>query len=62
MTTLYRLVLTYIVGKLVIQGPNHSNNIAEYYQLIHTAAKREFSEDSPEQLNNYLLQRFKESK
>jgi len=56
MNNLYRHILKYICTRLVVQGPNHHANIEEYFRILHTAARKEFREESPRTLDYYLAE------
>lgn len=47
--------------KLVVQGPQHRDRIAEFYRVIRRAARREFTEDNTPTLNDFLTECFRDS-
>ncbi len=49
-----RRLLKKIAKRIVVQGPDHKNNICEYYNIMAKAADEEFSEDNRPTLNAFL--------
>jgi len=58
---LHKLALEYIAKKIVVQGPNHKDNLIEYYKIIQDAAKNEFTEDNITTLENFLKEAHEEA-
>ena len=58
MTRSERKALKRIAKRLVTQGPDHKNNICEYYNIMAKAAAEEFTEDNRPTLNAFLRRCF----
>jgi len=54
-------LLKWICKKLVIQGPDHQNNIIEYYGIMFEASEDRFTEDNMPTLQGFLADCFFES-
>lgn len=55
------MILQYIFKHAVTQSPHHADNITKIYDLLHSAAEQEFTEDSPLSLETFLRERFEKS-
>jgi hypothetical protein len=58
MTRFTRWLLTIICRRLVVQGPDHKDNIIEYYRIMRDAASDEFREDNEPTLYSFLSECF----
>ena len=54
MTKFKLFLLEWICKSIVIQGPNHRNNIITYYKVIRDAAIEEFTEENESSLDSFL--------
>ncbi len=53
MSSFQRWMLGRIVNRIVIQG-NHRNRIVEFYSILVSAARKEFTEDNKPTLDGFL--------
>ena len=54
MNKIQKWILKKICKKIVKQGPDHKDNIIEYYRIMNDASKREFFEDNDPTLQGFL--------
>ena len=54
MNKVTRAVLKHLCKQLVKQGPEHKNNITEYFAIMRQAAQTEFTEDNKPTLDAFL--------
>ena len=55
-TKLQKCVLHCVARKIVRQSFDHKNNIITYYKIIADVAKKEFTEESKQSLNSFLIE------
>lgn len=56
-----RWVLRRIFKRLVLQSPQHENNITKVYELMREACEKEFTEDNCPTLDAFLMECFMRS-
>ena len=61
LTKFQQWVLERIARNLVVQGPEHQQNIVQMYRIIYNAAKDQFTEDNKPTLDEFLQECFDEA-
>ena len=61
MTLIQEMILKRIAFKIVIQSPEHRNNIIKFYKILAQAVRDEFTEDDRPTFEAFLNECHKES-
>ena len=54
-------IIKHLTDTLIVQGPTHNQDIEDLYSIINEKCRREFHEDSPNTLSQFLVERNRES-
>lgn len=56
-----RWIIERVLYRIVVQGPNHQQNVTGFYKLVADAARNEFTEDNKPTLDHFLTECHKDS-